>query len=66
MKEKEKRQIHGTYQGAEKSVEQEGDGDASCCWCTWNDPKRLGKVTRKTGNQKKNRDHPDHSTVEIG
>ena len=28
-------------------------------------PQRPGKKTAETGDQKKNQDHPDHSTVKI-
>ena len=26
-----------------KTVECEGDGDTSSCWCTWNSSQKLGK-----------------------
>ena len=29
--------------------------------CTWNGPQRLGKNIKRTGYQRKNWDHPDHS-----
>ena len=47
-------------------VEHVGDGDTNSSWCTWNSPQRLGKKTIGIGNQRKNRDHADHSMVEIG
>ena len=35
--------------------------DTSYCWCTWKGSQRLRNRTRKIGNQKKYRYHPDHS-----
>ena len=29
-------------------MEHKGDGDTNRNWCTWNDPQRLGKRTKKT------------------
>ena len=26
-------------------MEQDGDGDSSCGWCTWDNPQRIGKST---------------------
>ena len=43
--------------------EQEGDSDTNCCCCTWNGLQRLWKETGEIENQKKKRDHPDHSIV---
>ena len=34
-------------------MEYEGDGDASCNQCTWNDPQTIGKGTGRQGNKKK-------------
>ena len=46
-----------------KTLEHEGDGDTNCSGWTRNGPQRLGKETGRTGYQKKNQDHPDHSSV---
>ena len=39
--------------------------NTNCNWCAWNCPKRLGRKTGGTGKWKKNRVHPDYSTVKI-
>ena len=49
-----------------KAVEQEGDSDSNCCWCTWNGPQKLRIKNEEIGNQRKNWDHPDHCIVKIG
>ena len=41
------------------------DSSTSCSWCTWNGPQWLGKETGRTGGQRKNQNHTDHSTVKI-
>ena len=48
-----------------KTVENEGDSDTNCNWCTWGNHKRLGRKTGETENQSKNQNHPDHSIAEI-
>ena len=59
------RKIPGSCHRVEKFVEHEGDSDTNCIWCSWNSPQRLGKETGGTGDQRKNWDHPDCSTVKI-
>ena len=44
----------------------ESEDDTNCNWSTKNGPKRLGRKTGGIGNQKKNRDRPDNSIIEIG
>ena len=36
------------------------------CKCACSGPQRLAKEIGRVGNQRKNRDHPNHSIVEIG
>ena len=50
----------------EKTMEREGDGDITCDWCTWDNPKRIGKGTRRFENQRTSGDHPDYSIIKIG
>ena len=49
-----------------KTMQPEGNGDAHCIWCTWNNPQRIGKGTGTLGNKRINRDHPDYSIIKIG
>ena len=49
-----------------KTMEHEGDCYNSCNWCTWNDPQRVSKGTRRLGNQRTRRDHPDNCIIKIG
>ena len=44
----------------------EGDGDTSCGWCTWDDPKKIGKGTGRLGSKRTSRDHLDYSITMIG
>ena len=44
-----------------KAVEHETYSDTNCSLYTWNNPKRPGETVR----ERKNRVHPDHSTVKI-
>ena len=55
----------GPRQITKNVVGHEGDGDTSCNLCTWNGPQNFGKRTGRVGNQKKNRDYPDNSLLEI-
>ena len=59
-------QILGLFRELKKTMEHEGDGDTSYNWCTGNDSQRLGKETRRGGNQKTSRDHQNYSITEIG
>ena len=47
-------------------MEHEGDGDTNCGWCTWNNPQRVDKGTRRHRNQRTSRDHPDYRIINIG
>ena len=44
-------------------MEHEGDSGTNCSQCPQNGPQRPGKETGWTGDQRKNWDHPDNSTV---
>ena len=46
-----------------KTMEHEGDGDTNCNWCTWNNPQKIGKGTRRLRSQRRRRDHPDYSII---
>ena len=41
------------------------DDKTDCSWHAWNSHQRLWKETGGIENQRKNRDHTDHSTVKI-
>ena len=47
-------------------MDHEDDSDTNCGWCTWNNPKRIGKESGRRGNKKTNRDHPDNCIIKIG
>ena len=47
-------------------MENEGNGDTSCGWCTRNNPKGNSKGTRRHGNKRTSRDYPDYSIIKIG
>ena len=49
-----------------KNMEYESDGDTNCCWCTWDNPQKIGKGTGRLGNKRTRRDHPNYSIVKIG
>ena len=48
-----------------KTVGYEGSGGTNSSWYTRNLIQRLGKETGRTGNQRKNQDHSDHSIVKL-
>ena len=48
------------------SMENEGDSDTNCNWCTWNNPQRTGKGTGRLGNKRTHIDHPNYSIIKIG
>ena len=50
----------------EKTMEQEGDGDTNCNWCTRYSHQRISTETRGLGNKKTSGDHSNYSIVEIG
>ena len=41
------------------------DNDTNCRQWTWNGLQMLERKTERTGNQRKNRHHPNHSTVKL-
>ena len=47
------------------NTEHERDSDSNCSWCPWNGVQRPGKNGVGIGDQRKNRDFPVHSTMEI-
>ena len=47
-------------------MEHESDGDTICNWCSWNNPQRTNKGTKRQRNQRTNRDHPVYSITKIG
>ena len=47
-------------------MEHETDSDTNCSWCTWNNPRTIGKGTGRLRNKKTNKHHPDHSIAKIG
>ena len=49
-----------------KAMEHEGGGCTNCKWCARNNSQRLGKGTGRVGNQRRNGDHQDYSSVKIG
>ena len=49
-----------------KAAEHEGDGDTDWDWWSWNCSQRFEKKTGGNGNERKNQDHLDHSSVRIG
>ena len=60
IKKRKDRQILGPCQ--KKAMEQEDNGDSSCCWSTWNGPQRLREQTEGTVNQRRNQHlHLEHS-----
>ena len=51
-----------------KVVTHEGDGDTNCSWCNWTIPPKVWKRDwggGEIGDQRKNQDHPKHSTIKI-
>ena len=48
-----------------KAMEHSNDGGTNCSWCAWNGLQRLCKGAGVSEDQKRNRDHPGHSTFEI-
>ena len=65
IKEFEKISKYSNLAREQKTVKHEGSSDINCNWCVWNGHQRLGKKTGGTGNQRKNRDHLDHSSIKI-
>ena len=62
---KKDRQILESCQQTGKAVEHEDNSDTSCSWSPLNCSQRPRKETRGSGDQRKNQDNPDHSTVKI-
>ena len=46
-------------------MEHEGGGDTNCNWCTWNNPQRIDKETRRLRNQRTSRDRPNYIIIKI-
>ena len=44
-------------------MEYKDDGDTILIQGSWNNPQKLRKVDRPTADGRKNRNHPDHSTI---
>ena len=47
-------------------MKHEDDGDTSCNWCTWNNPKIISKGIGRLGNKSSSEDHPDYRINKIG
>ena len=47
-------------------MENDGDGDTSCNWCTWKNPQKIGTETGRLGNKRMCGDHPNYSIIKIG
>ena len=47
-------------------MEHESDGDTNCNWSIGNNPQGIGKGTRRPGNKRTSRDHPNYSIFKIG
>ena len=56
----EGRREGGEYLNLARELKHEGDCDTSHCWSTWNNLKETWKKTRRTGDLRKNQDHPDY------
>ena len=52
--------------GVKKTKEYERDGNTNYSWCTWNDPKGIGKAIGRLGNKRASGDHPECSIIMIG
>ena len=52
-------------QRIKKAMEDEDNGGTSCNWCTWNNPPRLNKRTRRVGNRRASGDHPKYSLADV-
>ena len=64
-KESGKRDKYLDLAGEQKTMEHEGNGDTSSNWCTWNNPKRIGKGAGRLGKKGTSEDHPDYSIIKI-
>ena len=47
-------------------MEYEADGNTNCKWCTWNNPKTIGKGTGRLRNKRTSGDHRDYKIIKIG
>ena len=63
MKIKESEMMTKSFETKKRTVEKERNGDTRCLLGTV--PKGFGKKIGGSGNQRKNRHHPDHSIVRI-
>ena len=46
-------------------MEDEGDGDTNCGWCTWDNHPMIGKEIGTLGNKRPSRDSPDNRIIKI-
>ena len=65
QRKRKERLILGPLQRTKKAIEDEGDCDTDCKWCTRNDLQRLRKEAGGVRNRKISRDHPNY-IVEVG
>ena len=49
-----------------KNSEHERDGDTNCKWWAQNNSQKIGKETRRLGNKRTRRHHPDYNIIKIG
>ena len=47
-------------------MEDDGDSDTYCNWCTLNNTQRIGKRTGRLGNKRTSGDHLDYSIIKNG
>ena len=66
IKESEKRDKYlDLARELKKTMDHEGDSDASCGWCTWNNTQMIGKGTGRLENERKSKGHSDDSIIKI-
>ena len=66
MKENENRDKYLYFtRELKKAMENVGDGDTNCNWCTWNDSQELSKRTRGVRKWRTSGDHQNCSIVEF-
>ena len=65
QRKRNERQILGPCRRTKKAMEHEDDGRTNCNWCTWNNPPRINKGTRKLGNKRTSGDQQYYSIVKI-
>ena len=65
MKTKESKKT-GKYLDLDRELNQLCNCDINCSWGTWKGRQRLGKGTKRIGNRKKGRKHPNYTIVKNG